>query len=268
MALIARRAGRFLRTPKGLLLILLVLLTAIAAPAAGPRLVLPLAAAAVVAGALIDLPILRLRSGRWEFPSGAILTGLIVAMVLSPREPWYVGAVTSAIGVAAKYVFRTRRANVFNPAALGLVVTFYIFDTGQSWWGAVTESVPVGVASLFVTGTFIAERVSKLPLVVSFLGVYFSLFTAAAYLTDPGRVAEIFRAPDLQAVLYFAFFILSDPPTSPAPHRPQLICGVVVAVAAFAIFQWTGAAHYLLSAVLVGNVWEAWRRVSSRKDSP
>jgi len=41
-----------------------------------------------------------------------------------------------------------------------------------------------------------------------------------------------------------------------------------VAVAAFAIFQWTGAAHYLLSAVLVGNVWEAWRRVSSRKDSP
>ena len=29
------------------------------------------------------------------------------------------------------------------------------------------------------------------------------------------RVAEIFRAPDLHAVLFFAFFILTDPPTSP-----------------------------------------------------
>ena len=41
--------------------------------------------------------------------------------------------------------------------------------------------------------------------------------------------------------------------------------GVIVAVASYAIFEWTGAAHFLLSGVLAGNVWEAWRRSRSRK---
>ena len=28
----------------------------------------------------------------------------------------------------------------------------------------------------------------------------------------------------------------------------------------YAVFEWIGAAHYLLAGVLAGNVWEAWRR--------
>jgi len=52
------------------------------------------------------------------------------------------------------------------------------------------------------------------------------LFTAAACVRDPAWVAEIFRTPDLQAALYFAFFILTDPPTSPVRHGSQIVCGV------------------------------------------
>src|SRR5690606_1818889 len=92
------------------------------------------------------------------------------------------------------------------------------------------------------------------------LGSYFLLFTMMAYAGEPRLVAEIFRSPDVNAVLFFAFFILTDPPTSPAEYREQVACGILVAVASFAIFELVGAAHYLLSGVLVGNVWEAWRR--------
>jgi Na+-translocating ferredoxin:NAD+ oxidoreductase RnfD subunit len=93
-----------------------------------------------------------------------------------------------------------------------------------------------------------------------FLGVYFLLFTVAAYVGDPAKVSEIFRAPDLHAVLYFAFFMLTDPPTSPIRYSHQLICGIMNAVVAFAVFETLGAVHYLLAGLLVGNVWEAWRR--------
>jgi hypothetical protein len=31
-------------------------------------------------------------------------------------------------------------------------------------------------------------------------------------------------------------------------------------VVSFAIFEWVGAAYYLLAGVLVGNIWEAWNR--------
>jgi Na+-translocating ferredoxin:NAD+ oxidoreductase RnfD subunit len=251
---------QFFRTPKGLLTIVLVILTALAAPGQGISRLAPGLASAVAAAAIIDTLILRARGAAWEFPSGAILTGLLVAMILGPQEPWYVGASTSAIAVISKYVFRTRAANVFNPAALAIVATFYMFNTEQSWWGGLGETAPAMLAILVGTGVFIADRVNKLPLVIVFLGIYYLLFTATAFLGDPRQVAEVFRAPDLHAALFFAFFILTDPPTSPVKYPDQLVCGVMVALASYLVFELVGAAYYLLAGVLVGNVWEAWRR--------
>jgi Na+-translocating ferredoxin:NAD+ oxidoreductase RnfD subunit len=253
-------ARRFFRTPKGLLTIILVILTTLAALGEPTSQVgLSLASAVVVAG-VIDAAILRWRGKAWEFPSGAVLTGLIIAMVLSPQESWYAVACTSAVAILSKYIFRTKLANVFNPAAFAIVATFYIFDTGQSWWGALPEITPFALIVLVGTGVFIADRVNKMPLVLVFLGVYFACFTAATFAGEPRHVAEIFRAPDLHAALYFAFFILSDPPTSPTKYRDQVICGAMVALVSYAVFQWVGAAYYLLAGVLVGNIWEAWRR--------
>jgi Na+-translocating ferredoxin:NAD+ oxidoreductase RnfD subunit len=212
---------------------------------------------------MIDALILKATRAAWEFPSGAVLTGLIIAMVLSAQEPWYVSACVSALAVASKYLLRTRSANVFNPAALAIVATFYVFDTGQSWWGALPTLPPSALLVLFATGIFITDRVNKMPLVLAFLGAYFLLFTITAFWGEPRQAAEIFRAPDLHAALFFAFFILTDPPTSPVKYADQLVCGVIVAVVSYAVFEWVGAAYYLLAGVLVGNAWEAWRRTSA-----
>ena len=103
-----------------------------------------------------------------------------------------------------------------------------------------------------------------MPLVLVFLGTYFFLFTISSYLGDPRHVSEIYRSPDVEAVLYFAFIILTDPPTSPAKYPDQIIFGVLVATVSFAFFEWAGVVYYLLAGVLVGNVWEAWRRVNRR----
>ncbi len=102
-------------------------------------------------------------------------------MVLTPHEPWYVAACTSAVAIVSKYIARTRSANMFNPAALALVATFYVFNTGQNWWGALPEISPFALIVLFATGVFIADRVNKIPLVLVFLGAYFLLFTVTAF---------------------------------------------------------------------------------------
>ena len=219
----------------------------------------------MVISGLIDLFILRFRKNVWEFPSGAVLTAMIVAMVLRAQEPWYVVTITSAFAVISKYIVRTRHANVFNPAALAIIVSYYVFHTGQSWWGALTE-VPLWVqAALILGGVFITDRVNKMPLVLTFLGVYFLLFTAASFIGNPRWVSEIYRSPDAEAALYFAFIILTDPPTSPAKYPDQFIFGTLVAVISFAFFEWAGVVYYLLAGVLAGNVWEAWRRVNRRE---
>jgi Na+-translocating ferredoxin:NAD+ oxidoreductase RnfD subunit len=255
---------RFFRTPKGLLIIVLAILTVLAAPGEGLSHVVPGLASAMLVAMLIDAPILRMRGTSWVFPSGALLTGWIVALVLSAQEPWYVTAITSAVGVVSKYLFRTRTANIFNPAALAIIATFYVFDTGQSWWGALPEITPFALVVLVGAGVFITDRVNKMPLVLAFLGGYFLLFTATSFVSNPTHVAEIFIAPDLHAVLFCAFLILTDPPTSPVKYRDQLVCGAIVATVSYGTFEWIGAAYFLLAGVLAGNVWEAWRRVSAR----
>jgi len=252
--------GRFFRTPKGLAIVVLSLTTAAAAFGSGFALVTRSVAAAIFAAIVIDVPILRIRKRRWVFPDGALLTGIIVAAVLSPREPWYVEAVTAAVAVASKYVFRVRTANVFNPAAFGLVVTSFVFQTAQSWWGALPEVNPLAIVLLIGGGVFIGERVNKLPLVLSFLGCYYALFTATAFIGEPSRVAELYREPDLHAALYFAFFMVTDPPTSPPKPRDQLAYGAIVAAVSYGVFELMGVVYFLLIGLLVANAWEAWRR--------
>ena len=88
---------------------------------------------------------------------------------------------------------------------------------------------------------------------LAFLGVYYLLFTVTAFAGDPAWVSEVFRTPDLQAVLFFAFFILTDPPTSPVRYRDQLVFAVIVAAVSFAIFEWIGAVYYLLAGVLAAT---------------
>jgi Na+-translocating ferredoxin:NAD+ oxidoreductase RnfD subunit len=261
---VRRKAKRFFKTPKGLLTIVLAILAAIAAPGQGLRVLMPGLAGAMAAAGLVDALILRARKKAWEFPSGALLTGMIVAMVLRVQEPWYVVTITSVIAILSKYIFRSRVANVFNPAALAIVASFYLFHTGQSWWGALPEVTPVAQVALLAAGVFITDRVNKMPLVLTFLGSYFVLFTVTAFASDPRWVSEVFRSPDLEAVLFFAFIILTDPPTSPAKYPDQIVCGVIVAVVGYGLFEWAGVVYYLLAGVLAGNVWEAWRRVNRR----
>ncbi len=261
-----RELIHFLKTPKGLLTLLLVLLTAIAAPGEGVGVVVRNMGAAVLAAGIVDLVILRLRNGAWEYPGGAVLTAMIVAMVMRAQEPWMVPVVASVVAVLSKYVIRTRQANVFNPAALALVLMFHLMPHGQSWWGALPEVSPLWLrAVLLAGGLYLTSRVNKLPLVLSFLGAYFCLFTATAFVGDPRHVAEIFRSPDIDAVLYFALVILTDPPTSPPKYQGQWVFGIITATVGYAVFMIFGVAYFLLAGVLAGNLWEAWQRVHRRR---
>jgi Na+-translocating ferredoxin:NAD+ oxidoreductase RnfD subunit len=256
---------RFLRTPKGILIVVMVVLAAVAAIGSGPGMGFRALAAGAAAATIADVPVLRWRDGRWTIPDGAFLTGLFVAMILSPHEPWYIVAAVSAIAVVTKYLFRAGNANVFNPAALALVSTFYIFDTGQSWWGALAELPGIALVLLIGTGVFITQRVNKVPAALAFLICYFSLFTATAFAGDTAHLVAIYRSPDLHAALFFAFFMVTDPPTSPPKQRDQLLFGAIVAISAYAVFELVGAAYFLLAGLLAGNLWEAWRRSRVRR---
>jgi Na+-translocating ferredoxin:NAD+ oxidoreductase RnfD subunit len=254
-----RQAARFLRTPKAWLLLLFVPLLLLGARAEGWQATLPHVAFAIAGACLTELLALRLQHGVWRWPTSALLSGLIVAFVLGPETPPMVTFVVGVLSTASKYLLATRRGHVFNPAALALWVSVLLAATDQSWWGALPDLAWPWLLVPLVGGLLIVDRLDKFPLVLSFLGVYFGLFTLIAF-GDPLRVSEMFRAPFVQAALFLAFFMLTDPPTSPGRLADQVWIGALVAVVS-GLAQLLGAGQsYLLIGLLAGNLALAIRR--------
>lgn len=257
------RVRHYLRTPKGSLLVILALLFIVSSsPASARRVALPLAASVAVVLS-VDLPWLRWRRPRVTWPDGGLITALLVVMVISPYERWWVAPVTTAIALVSKHLVRWRGVNLLNPAAIGLLASYVFFDAAHSWWGALTD-VPLRSAwpLLLLAGGFIVDRVNRAPLALTFLSVYFALFTGVAAVRAPEAVAEIFVTPDLQAAIFFAAFMLTDPPTSPATRPRQVICGIAAAVTAGAVFVLAGGAEFLLVGLLAGTA--AMRLIPAR----
>jgi Na+-translocating ferredoxin:NAD+ oxidoreductase RnfD subunit len=260
------RVLRPLRTPKAQMLLIFVPLLAIAAPSSGGTALLPNLAAAVLAACVIDGIWLSVAARRVLFPTSALLTALFVFSILSVEESWMVVAWTSAFAILSKHILSTEREHIFNPAALALVWAPIAFGSGESWWGALGDVSWVWIVVLVAAGVYLTERLNKFPLVLSFLAVYFGFFTIAT-VYNPHGVAEMFRDPFLQAALFLAFFMLTDPPTSPNRYLDQVWFGVLAGVTA-GVAQLLGAGQtYLLIAVLVPNAILALVRYGRRQGS-
>jgi Na+-translocating ferredoxin:NAD+ oxidoreductase RnfD subunit len=259
-----KSVSRFFKSPKGILLLALGVLTGVALTGVNPAHALPMLASAMFVAALTDLGLMAMVKGDLSFPSGALLTGLLVALVLSSDVSPFVSGLTSALAIGSKYVFRTRWSNVFNPAALALVVSYFVFGTGESWWGALPTLPVYAVLLVLAVGVFMADRVNKLPMALAFLGAFFGLFALTSFIGDPSVTQEVFRSPDANAALFLALFMLDDPPTSPVKYPDQILYGVLAAVISYSIFVLVGAVYYLPAGILVANAWESLRRIDER----
>jgi Na+-translocating ferredoxin:NAD+ oxidoreductase RnfD subunit len=221
--------------------------------------VLPHVLTAVLAASLTELGVARFSGRRLAWPSSAVLSGMIVAFVLDPFTALPLTAAVSILATLSKSILATTRWHVFNPAALALLLSVPLFGIGQSWWGALPDLSWPFVLVLLAGGAFIVDRINKAPLVLAFLATSFGLFTALAVF-EPAAVAELFRAPFLQATLFLALFMLTDPPTSPSRYTDQLAVGVVVGAVSCAAQLLGAGQSYLLVGLLVGNVALACRR--------
>jgi Na+-translocating ferredoxin:NAD+ oxidoreductase RnfD subunit len=248
----------FLKTPKGALLVTLLLLAGIASCYQGASGGWINVAAAVTTAVTIDLAFALTERRNRIFPDGAVLTGLIVALVLSASAPWYTSAFTAALAILSKHLLKVKRRPIFNPAALGLAVAIPLFNTGQSWWGGLALIPWWSIPCLLIGGLFITGRVNKFPQVLSFLGVYTAAMLIGGLLQS-GPAGDGLRDPFINSALFLAFFMVTDPPTSPARYKEQVIFGVLAAVICVLDYFVLGGLSYLLIGLLIANGYHAWR---------
>lgn len=213
---------------------------------------------------VVDVLLSLIEKRKRLLPDGAVVTGLIIALVLSSTASWFVVAATAGISILSKHLLVYRRKPVFNPAAFGLLVSILIFDSGQSWWGAFGDLSPWAVLLLLAMGYPVVSRVNKYPQVFSFLGVTFLLLLGMGML-HTGDASDALRAPFINATLFFGLFMLTDPPTSPAKVKDQIVFGVLASVTGVVIYGLFGGLMYLFIGLLIANLYHLLRTRTSLK---
>ena len=165
-------------------------------------------------------------------PLSPLITSLSLTLLLR-TDLVSVAAIAALIAISSKFLVRIRRKHVFNPANIAIVTL--IASTDHAWissgqWG----SAAIGAFALACLGFIVLTRAKRVETTIGFLGFYaLLLFGRALWLGDPLAIP----VHQLQngALLVFAFFMISDPKTTPDTPVGRILYSMIVAIAAFTI---------------------------------
>lgn len=162
-------------------------------------------------------------------PLSAAITSLSLTLLLR-TDTIMLAALAATVAIGSKFFLRVRGKHVFNPANFALVTLMVLSDhawVSSGQWG----SAAFGAFLLACLGFLVLTRAKRAETTIGFLLFYAALlFGRAIWLGDP------FSIPlhQLQngALLIFAFFMISDPKTTPnSPFGRLAYAGVVASIA-------------------------------------
>jgi hypothetical protein len=164
-------------------------------------------------------------------PWSALISGLSLCLLL--RTPHLVVLIAAAaLAIASKFLLRAGDRHLWNPTNFAIVVMLLL---GLGWvspgqWGS------AAYFGLLVAGagSFVVTRAARLDVTAAFLASWaVLLFGRALYLGDP--LAIPLRQLRSGALLVFAFYMISDPKTTPRTRGGRVSFAALVAGGAFVV---------------------------------
>lgn len=165
-------------------------------------------------------------------PLSALITAMSLTLLLR-TDSVALAVIAAVIAIGSKFVIRVRGKHVFNPANVAIVALILISDhawisSGQ--WG----SAAIGAFALACLGFLVLTRARRAETTIAFLAAFAVLVTGRAlWLGDPLTIP--LHQMQNGALLLFAFFMISDPKTTPDTAAGRVLYGAFVASLAFAI---------------------------------
>ena len=160
-------------------------------------------------------------------PRSPLITGLSLSLLLRADDPW-LPALAAVIAIGSKFVFRIGGKHIFNPAGFAIVVLLASahgvwISPGQ--WGST-----VWFAALLCFFAILVLRAARR----SDIAIFFLASHAALLFARAGWLGDPFAVPlhQLQSgsLLIFAFFMISDPRTTPDSRLGRFIFALSVAL--------------------------------------
>lgn len=165
-------------------------------------------------------------------PLSALITSLSLTLLLR-TDLMVLAAAAATIAIGSKFLVRVRGKHVFNPANVALVTLMLLSDyawVSSGQWG----SAAIGSLALACLGFLVLTRAKRAETTIAFLLFYGALlFGRSLWLGDPLTIP----VHQLQngALLIFAFFMISDPKTTPDTATGRVLYAGLVAAVAYTI---------------------------------
>lgn len=175
----------------------------------------------IVCSRLFGLQKLDLRS--------PLITGLSLSLLLRADAAW-LPALAGVIAIASKFVLRVDGRHLFNPAGLAIVIL--LLTTGGVWISPGQWGTSIWLAALLVLFAILAlQAAERSDIALFFLGAHAALLAGRAWwLGDP--LAIPLHQLQSGSLLIFAFFMISDPRTTPDSRAGRLILAIAIALVA------------------------------------
>ncbi|HEY8357857.1 MAG TPA: RnfABCDGE type electron transport complex subunit D [Ramlibacter sp.] len=178
----------------------------------------------------------------WGGYLSAIVTAFGISILVRAENLW-VHPLVACLAMSSKYLLRAGpeacRSHILNPANLAAFAAWAWIpgawlSPGQ--WGADS----LAALWFLALGGLVTQRIQRWDVSVAFLGTWALLLAARLlwldYAWNPGAAMWVQQVGN-GAVLLFAFFMISDPMTTPQNRLARIAYAMAVALSAFA-WQW------------------------------
>jgi len=167
-------------------------------------------------------------------PESSIITALILALISGPvsvatdLRHAAILALAGAAAIASKYLLAWKRQHIFNPAAVGALVSGLAFGAYATWWVGNEALIPLVVMG----GLLMARKIARFRL----LGIFFFLFmifNAALGLVQGAPADLVLQSIPFvfgqTSLLFFGIVMFTEPASSPKRLLPQIVYAALVA---------------------------------------
>jgi len=162
-------------------------------------------------------------------PRSALISGLSLCLLLRTNGLLLM-SVTATMTIASKFVLKWHDKHVFNPTNFGLVAM--LLATNHVWVSPAQWGSKMFFAFLIAcAGGVVVYRAARSDVTYAFLLAYASiLFGRAFWLGDPSAIP--LKQLQSGALLLFAFYMISDPKTTPNSRAGRIMFALLVAIGA------------------------------------
>jgi electron transport complex protein RnfD len=194
---------------------------------------------------------------------GAAVTGLLLALSVSPTTPLYALAAAAAVGIVlGKQAFGGFPKNLFNPALFGRLFLILAFPTAMSPWLSPVDMVATAtplqnfretgitasIWNLFIGN--IGGSIGEVSALALLLGASYLIYKRYANWRIPVGILSTVAIVALLAgqnplfhifsgsLILGSFFMATDPVTSPKSNNGKFIFGIGVGVLIMAMRLW------------------------------